>query len=185
MQTNVRKDKDDVPLDLDLIAHIGSYFIENLFNYLESSEMKTLIFTLDMREEFEDFLASESMVITYDALLNAQHNNSFKDSVQSFLKECNISNMQHGYAYLQQSLRVVQELNRTDFAITKDIYPVIARENNTTTSCVESSIRSSLQTAWKKSISKEGSGLALYFDKCPTNSEYISYLCKQFGIFKT
>ena len=168
-----------VPSDIDLLSYTGTQFIEHLFRYIENLNMKTVIFTFDLCENLSQFLTSESVIITYDAVVNARNSNIDYDPIAKFLKDCNIPELQRGYKYLRDSFYTIYKMSMWDFAITKDVYPVVARENNTTISCVESSIRSCLRAAWKKSITTAPPGLCLYFDKCPTNSEYISFLCKQ------
>ena len=82
-----------------------------------------------------------------------------------------------GYKYLKEA--IVEGYFKSDAldAITKYLYPVVAKRNNTTADRVERAIRHAIESAWNKCGGNgfyEKMGFAkTYDDKRPTNSEYI------------
>lgn len=82
-----------------------------------------------------------------------------------------------GYKYLKES--IVKGYTNSEMldAVTKFLYPEIAKSNNTTADRVERAIRHAIESAWNKCggngfYSKMGFASA-YGNKRPTNSEYI------------
>lgn len=85
-----------------------------------------------------------------------------------------------GYRYLRQAVRLV--VNRVDLlgAVTKELYPTIARDNGSTPSRVERAIRHAIEIAWTRGDAQlhlELFGPTLKPDRGkPTNSEFIALL---------
>lgn len=82
-----------------------------------------------------------------------------------------------GYKYLKEAIVQGYKDEESLEAVTKYLYPEIAKNNNTTPERVERAIRHAIETAWHKCsgngfYSKMGFA-AIYDDKRPTNSEYI------------
>lgn len=82
-----------------------------------------------------------------------------------------------GYKYLKEAIVSGYTKNEMLDAVTKFLYPEIAKNNNTTADRVERAIRHAIESAWNKCggngfYSKMGFGNA-YDNKRPTNSEYI------------
>lgn len=82
-----------------------------------------------------------------------------------------------GYKYLKEAIVMGYSNNEVLDAVTKFLYPQIAKKNNTTSDRVERAIRHAIESAWNKC---GGNGFytkmgftSLYGNKRPTNSEYI------------
>lgn len=82
-----------------------------------------------------------------------------------------------GYKYLKEAIvKGYNDMSILD-AVTKYLYPEIAKNNNTTAERVERAIRHAIDSAWSKCggngfYTKMGFG-EVYNNKRPTNSEYI------------
>lgn len=85
-----------------------------------------------------------------------------------------------GYYYLRTGLiRAVSNASSLHL-ITKDLYPYIAKEHNTTPNRVERAIRSAIEIGWERGMNDEasdfyGSRNKIFFEK-PKNSEFIAYI---------
>lgn len=103
--------------------------------------------------------------------------------------EMDITNMIHevgvpahikGYQYLRDAITMV--VNDMDLlsAVTKELYPAIAKQNNTTPSRVERAIRHAIEVAWNRGKIETLNnlfGYTVHNDKGkPTNSEFIAII---------
>lgn len=85
-----------------------------------------------------------------------------------------------GYYYLRTGLiRAVSNASSLDL-ITKDLYPYIAKEHNTTPNRVERAIRSAIEIGWERGLNDETSEFygfqnKIFYEK-PKNSEFIAYI---------
>lgn len=85
-----------------------------------------------------------------------------------------------GYHYIRQAITMVVEDIDLLGAVTKELYPAIAKKNNTTPSRVERAIRHAIEVAWNRgkleTINKLF-GYTVHNDKGkPTNSEFIAII---------
>ncbi|OPJ63191.1 sporulation transcription factor Spo0A [Clostridium oryzae] len=142
------------------------------------------IFTTRIREMFNNTIASN----------NTSRSESFGESISDIPSksepmnlEAEITNIIHeigvpahikGYMYLREAITMV--VNDMDLlsAVTKELYPSIARKYNTTASRVERAIRHAIEVAWGRgqveTINKLF-GYTIHNDKGkPTNSEFIA-----------
>lgn len=55
-----------------------------------------------------------------------------------------------GYAYVRRAILMVAENPKLGHALTKELYPALARQFGTRTSCVERAIRSAVEAAWMR-----------------------------------
>lgn len=85
-----------------------------------------------------------------------------------------------GYQYLRDAITLV--VNNMDYlsAVTKELYPAIAKMNNTTPSRVERAIRHAIEIAWNRGKLETLDSLFGYTVKTdkgkPTNSEFIAII---------
>ncbi len=79
-----------------------------------------------------------------------------------------------GYHYLRDSIMLTIENDNAILAVTKQIYPDVAKKYNATSAQVERTIRHAIKTAWKQNVER----LNQYFGRTspakPTNSEFIA-----------
>lgn len=113
----------------------------------------------------------------------------YKDSVRQNDLEIDITNLIHevgvpahikGYQYLRDAITlVVKDMDMLN-AVTKELYPSIAKKNNTTPSRVERAIRHAIEVAWNRGKIETIDALFVYTVKNdkgkPTNSEFIAII---------
>lgn len=103
----------------------------------------------------------------------------FMHVVREFLISCNISEKSKGFHYLNHCAQVIQKFETFDFAVTKDVYPEVAKRYHTSIHDVEYAIRTAIRHGWnqKKSDQQDKkNGMSYYFHKKPTNGEFICHL---------
>ena len=90
-----------------------------------------------------------------------------------------------GYRYLRQAIIFAIENPESIDAITKELYPEVAKTFNTTSSRVERAIRHAIEMAWERG---EIETLREYFGNTvslskgkPTNSEFIALMADKIG----
>ena len=98
--------------------------------------------------------------------------------VDSVFLELGIPQNVKGYDYLMAAVLLATDEPELIRAITKELYPRVADFFNTTTSCVERSMRHALELAWNNSAPKTlaslfGSTVGATKGK-PTNSNFIA-----------
>lgn len=85
-----------------------------------------------------------------------------------------------GYQYLRDAITIVVDDMDILCAVTKELYPMIAKMNNTTPSRVERAIRHAIEVAWNRGRIEtidEIFGYTVQNDKGkPTNSEFIAII---------
>lgn len=86
-----------------------------------------------------------------------------------------------GYNYLYEAVRIVARSHNSVNRITKELYPIIAKNYGTRPSCVERAIRYAIHIAWT-----EGQMSHVLYDytynnrKKPSNGKIISLLADKF-----
>jgi hypothetical protein len=105
-----------------------------------------------------------------------------RTTVSSMLMELNIPSKRRGFVYLEKGIR--QYLQQPGQALTKTIYPELAREHFTQPEAVERAIRQVIHESWEK---RDDRVWRMYFSSGregiiprPTNAEFISRLAEQF-----
>ena len=85
---------------------------------------------------------------------------------------------QRGYRYLREAVLIACQEPETLTAVTKGLYPEVAKRYNTTDKHVERAIRNTIETAWNE---KESETFKTLFEKSygnrttrPTNTEVIA-----------
>ena len=118
------------------------------------------------------------------------HNNTMTDrrpedrsydldmEITSIIHEIGVPAHIKGYMYLREAIKMVINDIELLSAVTKELYPAIAKKHNTTASRVERAIRHAIEVAWGRgqveTINKLF-GYTIHNDKGkPTNSEFIA-----------
>lgn len=129
---------------------------------------------------------STSHVIHLNQLLNqavpAAPYLDLAGQISKLLKQLGITPNLKGYLYLRQAIELgIQDPSVFD-GFTKRLYPHIARQNHTTPSSVERTIRHAIDTVWSKG-NKElfWSITQTYTLERPTNSQFIIQLAEYFS----
>jgi len=83
-----------------------------------------------------------------------------------------------GFHYARKAIAVKSENNESVCAVTKVIYPYVAKIYNTTPSRVERAIRHAIELAWERCTTEILQTIFRHFTNCekrkPTNSEFIA-----------
>lgn len=104
--------------------------------------------------------------------------NTLEMQITGMIHEVGIPAHIKGYQYLRNAITLVVEDMDLLSAVTKELYPAIAKLNNTTPSRVERAIRHAIEVAWNRGkVETLNSlfGYTVHNDKGkPTNSEFIA-----------
>lgn len=107
-------------------------------------------------------------------------NKSLEIDITNIIHEIGVPAHIKGYHYLRDAIIMVVEDIDLLGAITKELYPAIAKANNTTPSRVERAIRHAIEVAWNRGKLETINSLFGYTvqnDKGkPTNSEFIAII---------
>lgn len=127
-----------------------------------------------LAERIEDLLEDEEPHL----LMRLQS----RSSVSSMLLELNIPSKRRGFVYLEKGIR--QYLKQPGQALTKTLYPDLAREHYTQPEAVERAIRQVIHESWEK---RDDRVWRMYFTPGregiiprPTNAEFISGLAERY-----
>ncbi|WP_095177805.1 sporulation transcription factor Spo0A [Clostridium cochlearium] len=144
------------------------------------------IFVKRIRQMFNNTISGESVRINNMPVLQSTSIEINKKE-EPFDLETEITNVIHeigvpahikGYMYLREAITMVVKDMELLSAVTKELYPSIAKKYNTTASRVERAIRHAIEVAWSRgqidTINKIF-GYTIHNDKGkPTNSEFIA-----------
>ncbi|MGI6752490.1 MAG: sporulation transcription factor Spo0A [Anaerovoracaceae bacterium] len=116
------------------------------------------------------------------SLLNREESkhNDLEIEITNIIHEVGVPAHIKGYQYLRNAIAMV--VNDMDLlgAVTKELYPAIAKMNNTTPSRVERAIRHAIEVAWNRGKIETIDnlfGYTVHNDKGkPTNSEFIAII---------
>ena len=105
------------------------------------------------------------------------YHNNLQIAITNVLHELGVPSHIKGYSYIRQSITEVFFNPDVVGGITKELYPKIAEEFNTTVSRVERAIRHAIEVSWNRGnwdLMEEIFGHSVDIDKAkPTNSEFI------------
>ena len=112
---------------------------------------------------------------------NAQKDTySVERVISDIMREIGVPAHIKGYEYLRESIKLVIGKPDLIHAVTKELYPTIAKNNMTTPSRVERAIRHAIEVAWDRG---DVDVLSSYFGYTilnsrgkPTNSEFIAMI---------
>jgi len=84
-----------------------------------------------------------------------------------------------GFPYARKSIAIVMEDRGAIDAVTKLLYPCVARAYHTTPSCVERAIRHAIEVAWNRSMAETLHHVfGCFIERKPTNSEFIALIAE-------
>ncbi len=105
---------------------------------------------------------------------------NLETTISDIMREIGVPAHIKGYQYLRESIMLVIEKPDLIHAVTKELYPTIAKKNTTTSSRVERAIRHAIEVAWDRG---DVDVLSSYFGYTilnsrgkPTNSEFIAMI---------
>ena len=144
------------------------------------------VFTKRIREMFNNTITSaetkKSISTEYESI-NLRHESKPLDleaEITSIIHEIGVPAHIKGYMYLREAIGMVVNNIELLSAVTKELYPSIAKKYNTTASRVERAIRHAIEVAWSRgqvdTINKLF-GYTVHNSKGkPTNSEFIAMI---------
>lgn len=152
------------PFDMDIFIRR----IKQMFNVV--SEQKYFF--------QEDSHSIKSAVQDVESCIKQPESMNLESEITSIIHEIGVPAHIKGYFYLREAISMVVNDIELLSAVTKELYPSIARKYNTTSSRVERAIRHAIEVAWNRgqidSINKIF-GYTVHNEKGkPTNSEFIA-----------
>ena len=98
-------------------------------------------------------------------------------SITKLLHELGVPSHIKGYTYIREGITLIYDDPSLSSAITKELYPMIAKKYDTTSSRVERAIRHAIEVSWNRAnweLMEEVFGYSVDIDKAKaTNSEFI------------
>lgn len=142
------------------------------------------VFTKRIRQMFNNTISSDeakktvSILDTNEIKINKNEPVDLESEITSIIHEIGVPAHIKGYMYLREAISMVVNDIELLSAVTKELYPSIAKKYNTTASRVERAIRHAIEVAWSRgqvdTINKLF-GYTIHNDKGkPTNSEFIA-----------
>ncbi len=103
--------------------------------------------------------------------------NNLQISITKMLHELGIPSHIKGYQYIREGVKIIFNDPTVIGGITKELYPALAKEFDTTVSRVERAIRHAIEVSWNRGnidFMEDLFGYSVDIDKAkPTNSEFI------------
>ncbi|MCC5909926.1 MAG: sporulation transcription factor Spo0A [Clostridiaceae bacterium] len=116
------------------------------------------------------------------------NSNSLEADITNIIHEIGVPAHIKGYLYLREAITMVIENVELLSAVTKELYPSIAKRFNTTPSRVERAIRHAIEVAWSRGkidTINNLFGYTVHNDKGkPTNSEFIAMVADKLRLEK-
>jgi two-component system, response regulator, stage 0 sporulation protein A len=142
------------------------------------------VFTKRIRQMFNNTISGDetkrtiSLIETTEIKVNKKEPIDLEQEITSIIHEIGVPAHIKGYMYLREAITMVVNDMELLSAVTKELYPSIAKKFNTTASRVERAIRHAIEVAWGRgqveTINKLF-GYTIHNDKGkPTNSEFIA-----------
>ena len=98
-------------------------------------------------------------------------------SITKLLHELGVPSHIKGYTFIREGINLIYNDPSLSSAITKELYPIIAKKYETTSSRVERAIRHAIEVSWNRAnweLMDEIFGYSVDIDKAKaTNSEFI------------
>ncbi len=124
--------------------------------------------------------ANRNKVVKSALIKDENGTNDLEVDITNIIHEVGVPAHIKGYQYLRDAITMVVADMDLLGAVTKELYPAIAKRNNTTPSRVERAIRHAIEVAWNRGrIETINSlfGYTVHNDKGkPTNSEFIAII---------
>ena len=145
-------------------------------NYYMLKPMDLSILESRMLELFE-----HSNNIKYKETINVEV------EVSSLLHDLGIPSHVRGYRYIRDGVMLLYESTSMVNLVTKDIYPIIAKKYDTTTTRVERAIRHAIEISWMRGdikLMEDLFGNSIDFDRSrPTNAEFLTTIADKFKLY--
>lgn len=148
---------------------------------IESLLNRMLELTNDIPEDKVIEQKSKNQTIKEMYYINSQPD--LETEISSLIRDIGIPAHIKGYSYVRDAITLVLEDTDILSAITKELYPTVARMHNTTATRVERAIRHSIEVAWQRgNLSTINSIFGTIVNDSkgkPTNSEFIAVISEK------
>ncbi len=152
-------------LEREVMTNGASYFVLKPYNVKE------------LAEKFSSIAKSS---IVQNAQINSFDSFGLELKVTEILHEIGVPAHIKGYHYLRDSIIMAVEKPEIINAVTKQLYPSVAKKYETTSSRVERAIRHAIEVAWDRGdveVLNSYFGYTIHNDRGkPTNSEFIAMI---------
>ncbi|MFA7637041.1 MAG: sporulation transcription factor Spo0A [Monoglobales bacterium] len=146
----------------------ASFFLSKPFE--ASALYQHIKFFARMREKPINLMANEQQENEYDVEI----------MVSNMIKTIGVPAHIKGYQFLRDAIMWVVEDMELINAVTKELYPGIAKKNKTTSSRVERAIRHAIEVSWQRgdveTLNKLFGHTVKFTKDKPTNSEFIAMI---------
>lgn len=142
------------------------------------------VFTKRIRQMFNNTISSDEIKRTIsvsentETRINKNEPMDLEAEITNIIHEIGVPAHIKGYMYLREAITMVVNDMELLSAVTKELYPSIAKKFNTTASRVERAIRHAIEVAWSRGqvdTINRIFGYTIHNDKGkPTNSEFIA-----------
>ena len=163
---------------IDIPIVIGTSFNaeETIARVAKYNPKHFILKPFEMGDLEEKLLDAVNFVPDTGSYINTYHK-SLEISVTKLLHGLGVPSHIKGYQYIRESVILMYERPEIVGAITKELYPEIARRFDTTVSRVERAIRHAIEVSWNRGdldLMEEIFGHSVDYDRAkPTNSEFI------------
>ena len=107
--------------------------------------------------------------------------------VSSLLHDLGIPSHVRGYRYIRDDVMLLYESSSLVNLVTKDVYPIIAKKYDTTTTRVERAIRHAIEISWMRGdikLMEDLFGNSIDFDRSkPANAEFLTTIADKFKLY--
>jgi len=167
------KDMKDIPK----IIVLTSYNTPDIIRKVSSLGVNYFMLKpFELPELERKILESTNEIKTNNKTIDLYHNN-LQIAITNVLHELGVPSHIKGYSYIREGILEIFFNPDMIGGITKELYPKIADEFNTTVSRVERAIRHAIEVSWNRGnwdLMQEIFGYSVDIDKAkPTNSEFI------------
>lgn len=157
------------PFDLNALAdriRLFGIHTENTFSSATTQE--------------DDFYTLKKFAQNYDNIVVPQNANfAVEERITQVLKEIGIPISLRGFFYLRKAINyAINDFDILNYK-TKELYPLVAKDSDTTASSVERSIRHAIEVAWKNRIPQADDifkDFTMGNNWKPTNGEFIAFI---------
>ncbi len=147
---------------------------------LKPFDLNTLVKRIYQVTGYNQITKSNKISAMHTIIDEGFKSNNLELEITSIIHEVGVPAHIKGYQYLRNAITMVVEDMDLLSAVTKELYPAIAKINNTTPSRVERAIRHAIEVAWNRGKIETIDnlfGYTVHNDKGkPTNSEFIAII---------
>ncbi|MDD3692997.1 MAG: sporulation transcription factor Spo0A [Oscillospiraceae bacterium] len=175
-QTMIMSSFDNPNLEREALLAGADYYLLKPF---DADEMAERILTFHGRR-------SQTELLTRDTLNTSHYESNVKMRVTEIIHQIGVPAHIKGYQYLRDA--IIMAINDDDIinAVTKRLYPAVAKKHATTSSRVERAIRHAIEVAWDRGdvdVLNSYFGYTIHNGRGkPTNSEFIAMISDRFRL---